>query len=397
MIVVFTLGCKVNKYESEYIIEHLNKLGYETSENLQWADCYIINTCAVTNEAERKSRQAISRVLKFNPDAKVFVLGCASQNNKLQFEHKNVIQVYGCQDKLEVLKHFKKQSKIMKPVISGVRKFVKVQDGCNNFCSYCLIPYLRGRSTSRDINEIIDEVLSLKEQKEIVLTGIDLSDFKIEQTRALAELVERLGFFKGRIRLGSLEVGIVNEEFLSRLKKCENFCPHFHLSLQSGSDSVLKRMNRHYTTKEFEQAVKLIRQYFPNSSITTDIIVGFPMETDGEFEQTFNFAKKIEFADIHIFPYSKREGTNALRFNSFVGGEIVKNRVKKLENLKLDLVNQFYLNNLDQTHTVLVEEIVNGEGCGYTENYIYCKVKQPCCEGEFVTGKLKNGNILIRE
>ena len=397
MIVVFTLGCKVNKYESEFIIEKLNKMGYETSENLQWADYYIINSCAVTNEAERKSRQAISRVLKFNPNAKIFVLGCASENNRNQFQSKNVVKIYGCADKFDVLKYFKPQNDICEKTnkTNRVRKFIKIQDGCNNFCSYCLIPYLRGRSISKSFNEIIEEVSVLTQEKEIVLTGIDISDFKINGQPSLAELVENLDFFKGRIRLGSLEVGIIDETFLKKLKKCVNFCPHFHLSLQSGSDTVLKRMNRHYTTKQFEEAVNSIRKIFPNASITTDIIVGFPMESEKEFEQTYNFAKKLAFSDIHIFPYSKRKGTNALKFNNFVNGEIIKQRVKKLNDLKIYLQRQFYLENIGKSHTLLIEEIVDKIGYGYTENYIYAKIENECYLGQFVEGELHEGNVFV--
>lgn len=386
-VVIFTLGCKVNKYESDKIAECLKSRGYSVSEKLEKADCYIINTCAVTNEAERKSRQSVSRVLKLNDKAKIFIMGCASEHNHIQFSNDNVVKVLGCQDKFKILEYFPKLIEI--ETInndSSVRQFIKVQDGCNNFCTYCLIPYLRGRSKSRSIESIVKEVESLHNTKELILTGIDLSDFKIGDNKALSTLIKSLEFFNGRIRLGSLELNIITQEFLDVLSRCKNFCPHFHLSLQSGCDTVLKRMNRHYKTTDFANAVDLIRKYFPYASITTDIIVGFPKETEEEFIDTFNFTKLVEFSDIHIFPYSKRAGTVALKFGGFVDGEEIKKRTKKLESIKVELCTKFQQKNVGIPLTLLVEEIDEEFGYGYTENYIYTKVKMPCKIGEFVKG-----------
>ena len=397
-VVIFTLGCKVNKCESDAIFEKLVSLGYEVSDKLEYADIYILNTCAVTNEAERKSRQAVARVRKLNPNAEIFVMGCASESNSEQFlKLENVKGVYGCQNKFDVLENFENQKNNSKSQKSAeVRQYVKIQDGCNNFCSYCLIPYLRGRSVSRSVEDIVEEIKNIKEAKEIVLTGIDMSDFKIDGKKALGTLIEKLSFFEGRIRIGSLEVGVVNQEFVSKIKKVKNLCPHFHLSLQSGCDSVLKRMNRHYTTSDYESAVNLLRQNFENCSITTDIIVGFPQESDQEFALCYDFAKKIGFSDIHIFPYSQRKGTVALRFGGFVDGDIVLKRVEKLTNLKKELQQNFLSSNYGKAHNLLIEKVENNIAYGYTENYIYCKTDKECKVGDIIFGTLdKNSGFFV--
>ena len=302
---VMTLGCKVNKYESDSIIYKLNLKGFETTDKLEFADVYLINTCAVTQEAEKKSRQMIARCRKFNKNAKIIILGCASQNNLQQFVEKNVDYIIGVANKIhacDIIENIAKRDKLkvaneifalpshyeddMRAFTSRVRAYIKIQDGCNNFCTYCIIPYLRGRSRSREIFSIIDEVSSLDDEiKEIVLTGIDVADYRIDGKPSLALLLKELDTFQKRLRLSSFEEGIIDEEFLKSLAGLDNFCPHFHLSLQSGSDSVLKRMNRHYSTAQFLNSINLIRKYFPSSAITTDVIVGFPEETEEEFNE----------------------------------------------------------------------------------------------------------------
>ena len=387
-ICVFTLGCKVNFYESDGIINELKDLGYEVTNKLEYADIYILNTCAVTNEGERKSRQLISRVKNLNPEAKILVCGCASQHNKQQFVDKNVSVVMGNGFKSEIVNFINNQSFIddreipkscvdeMKTAPQRVRAYLKVQDGCNNFCSYCLIPYVRGRSRSRKLENIISEAKYLENFcGDIVLTGINLSDFK----PSLIELVESLKDIKSRIRFGSLEVNIITVDFMERLSKINNICPHFHLSLQSGSNDVLKQMNRHYTKEEYLQKVDLIRKYYPFASITTHLIVGFPNETEENFLESIQTCKNAKFFNIHCFPYSKREGTKASLMPQILNS-VKKQRVKVVEELNeklfLDYIELLKTNNVKQN--VLLEEVVEINNkkyfVGHSEYYVKCYV-----------------------
>ncbi len=383
--VVFTLGCKVNKYESDSLMNSLVQMGYEVSSNLEEAYIYIINTCAVTAEAEKKSRQAVARCRKFSPNAKIFVVGCASQKCEKQFAEKNVNFVRGNEKKQKILECLEKTGTEIEELSteytempyalqSRIRSFIKIQDGCNNFCSYCIIPYLRGRSRSRSIEEIVKEAQSLGDNiKEIVLTGINVADFKADGDKALLPLLQKLDTLGKRIRLSSMEDCLVTEEFVSGLSKLKNFCPHFHLSLQSGCDSVLKRMNRHYTTKEFSSSVKLIRKYFPLAGITTDVIVGFCDESDEEFDVTYDFVKEVKFSELHIFAYSPREGTAAYKLYKDTPSDKKKERSKKLEALGKELKEEFIKKN--DLLEVLFEEESNGYYVGYSKNYIKCYVK----------------------
>lgn len=387
-IVVYTLGCKVNQYESESLCAVLQKQGHEVFTHLTKADLYIVNTCAVTNEAERKSRQVVAKCRKLNLNAKIIVCGCSSEKNPSQFEKlKNVTYITGVSKKLNIAnnlsskginieKHSKEYDDSYLSNPTKTRAYVKIQDGCNNFCSYCIIPYLRGRSRSRNITSVLKEIDDLsKKVKEIVITGIDVSDYRIDDKRALSTLIDKLASYKNiRFRLSSLEQGVVDESLIEVCKK-SNICPHFHLSLQSGCDTVLKRMNRKYKTKDYLQTVKLIRKNYTNPNISTDIIVGFPEETKKEFMQTYRFAKKVGFANIHIFPYSLRSGTVAERFEQVDGNE-KKERVKKLEKLNKKLNEKYIRRSKKYVHTVLVEEEENGFKIGHTENYIKCYI--PC-------------------
>ena len=353
-IVVWTLGCKVNQYESDALIYGLKNLGHEVYTKLTYADIYILNTCAVTNEAERKSRQTISKFFKLNPNARVLVCGCASQHNAEQFTKiKGVTFVKGNVNKLEIISLLDKSGTfvdeftkeydetIVAPRSTLSRAYVKIQDGCNNFCSYCLIPYVRGRSRSGKLENILKEVKGHTEtSKEIVLTGIDISDYRIDNKLALDTLLKELDKFNVRVRLGSLEVRLATSDFIEKISTLKNICPHFHLSLQSGSDTVLKRMNRHYTCEEYLKAVINLRKHFKDVSITTDIIVGFPEETEDEFNETYEFVKKVGFSKMHIFPYSAREGTVASKMKQ-VDGNIVATRVKKLEEIDKELSLEF--------------------------------------------------------
>ena len=410
-ISVLTLGCKVNKYESDSIIFELNKRGHEASDKMEWADVYIINTCAVTNEAEKKSRQMIERARKFNPNAKIAVMGCASQNRPEQFADRNVDIVIGTANKMKIVDMLdeKKTEQFVLPTEyeddmysqqTLTRAFLKIQDGCNNFCTYCIIPYLRGRSRSRELSSIVAEVEKLPDEvKEVVLVGIDVADFKVGEEKALGVLLKRLDVFGKRLRLSSMEDNLVDENFMQELSAVKNFCPHFHLSLQTGCDEVLKKMNRKYTTEEFEQSVNLIRKYFPLAGITTDVIVGFPTETEENFEDTMKFIEKIKFSQLHIFPYSKREGTAAAKLYKDLPGPVKSERVKRLEKLGHKLKNDFIKQN--KFGRVLIEE-KNGEFCeGYTENYIKCYIKGDFAVGEIVDVKIvepfKDGALAIKK
>ena len=391
-ISILTLGCKVNKYESDVLMNMFSKRGFEVTDQLEKADIYVINTCAVTNEAERKSRQMIARCKKFNPNAQIYVCGCASEHNPNQFL-KNAVAIKGTINKEELvdlkLKGIKIDSQPPEYISHDysyqprIRAYIKVQDGCNNFCSYCLIPYLRGRSRSRDLQDILNEVKQLSDDvKEVVLTGINLSDFKIDGKLGLIRLLQELDIFDKRLRLSSMEECIVDEEFLKSLKKLKNFCPHFHLSLQSGCDNVLKRMNRRYSTNDFLKACKLIRKYFPNAGITTDVIVGFPGETEEEITQTKNFLNKVKFSGLHIFSYSRRDKTVASKMID-LDGEIKKNRSMILQSLDKKLREDFI--NSNKQVKVLVEEKKDGFFVGFSENYIKCYLK----------GNLKIGGIYL--
>lgn len=400
-IVVYTLGCKVNQYESEGLICSLKSQGYDVYSEIVPADIYILNTCAVTNEAEKKSRQTIAKFKASNPNAKIYICGCASQKNPKQFSDiDGVVLVKGTANKLSLIDEFNNSGIELDELPSKyneeyyveptkTRAYIKIQDGCNNFCSYCIIPYLRGRSRSRDLMSIIKEVDDLsKKVKEIVITGIDITDYRIDGERAFAKLIEQLSPYKNiRFRLGSLEQGLIDEKFLLAMKKA-NICPHFHLSLQSGSDSVLKNMNRKYTCKQYMDSIKLIRKHYKDACITTDVIVGFPAETDDEFKQTVKFVKKVGFYNIHIFPYSKRSGTVAEKMPQ-VDGKVKHERVKELSLIN-EKLNKKYINKTKHfKHTVLIEEFDGEYYIGHTENYIKCYIQEKCEINDFVDVKIK--------
>ena len=385
-VVIVTLGCKVNKYESDAIKHYLKLKDFEVSSELMPADVYIINSCAVTAEAEKKSRQMIARCKKYNKNARVFVCGCASQHNPKQFLEKGVDYVSGVGAKIKIIDYIEKMRDNLVAPLPKVyeddmhaeqdrtRAYIKIQDGCNNFCSYCIIPYLRGRNRSRSATDIVSEAETLsKNANEIVLTGIDVSSYG-DGNIDLGDLIIKLKNVNARIRLSSFEVRIITKQFLEKLKQNPNFCPHFHLSLQSGSTTVLKRMNRHYTAEEYLDRINLIRSYYPNANITTDIIVGFPKESDNEFLETVNLCNVAGFGHVHIFPYSVRNGTNAAKMVQ-VNDKVKKERTTKLIELCKKNEQHFYKTMLGKTFTMLTEEINNGYMQGYTENYIKVLVK----------------------
>ena len=380
---IITLGCKVNQYESDCIGAGLEKLGHTVVTNLEVCDFYIINTCAVTTIAERKSREFIAKFEKLNCDAKVIVCGCASEHNQEQFlKYKNVALVIGTGKKnkiSQILDHIGNQKTEISKEYENFelfstnkqnRAYLKIQDGCNNFCTYCLIPFVRGRSRSRNLDEIVCEAnLLAKTAKEIDITGINISDFRIDGQLAFDKLMLALSGVDARIRLGSIEVNIIDENLLKIMSKMPNFCPHFHLSMQSGCDRILKLMNRHYTKTDFLDRVKLIKTYFPNVALTTDVIVGFPTETDEDFAETVDTIKKIGYYQMHIFPYSKREGTVASKMK-LCDGNVVKKRVKILEEINAQNKQNYIISQSKNILTCLTESVEGDFVVGHTENYI---------------------------
>ncbi len=389
-IAFLTLGCKVNQYEADEIARNLRALGHEVVLDLQPADCYVLSTCAVTNEAERKSRQMIAKLQKLNPDAKIYVCGCASQNNANNFLDKpNVEVVLGTAGKVwlpDLINSASKGNYVVDPACDyeefsetretvdtktkRTRAFVKIQDGCDNFCSYCLIPYIRGRSRSRDLESIVVEVYRLaKTHHEIVLTGINLSDWGRDINMNLCDLLSSMSTINARIRLSSFEMNVITPELIKVMTAMPNFCDHFHLSMQSACDNTLKAMNRKYTVAEFIKKVDLLRSAYPRCAITTDIIVGFPEETDSDFAQTLSNVAKIGFSDIHIFPYSQREGTVASRMKN-VDGETVKKRVESLTKLRDSLKKGFLEREYGMIYEVLLEQEKGDFVVGHAKNFI---------------------------
>lgn len=395
-----TLGCKTNQYETDGMIEILKKMGASVVDFEDAADVYLINTCSVTNMADKKSRQMIHRARKNNPEALVIACGCyvqaekeklsqdkdidiiISNNRKKDIGH--VIAEYfnsgetACFTDISREKEFEELD-VNKPVYH-TRAYVKIQDGCNQFCTYCIIPYVRGRIRSRSMDSVIDEISRLAEAgvKEVVLTGIHISSYgrDMDGDTGLADLVDNISKIEGieRIRLGSLEPGIITEEFAHRIKAVDKLCPHFHLSLQSGCDSVLKRMNRKYTCSEYMEKCELLRKVYKNPAITTDVIVGFPGETEEEFECTRKYLEDINLYEMHIFKYSQRKGTPAATMPNQVDPSVKNSRSDVL--LAISEHNKHAYQDLfvGTTVKVLVEELVekNGEEYmrGHTERYM---------------------------
>ena len=339
-VALHNLGCKVNAYEVEAMQQLLENAGYETVPFEEGADVYVINTCTVTNIADRKSRQMLHKAKKMNPDAIVVAPGCYAQADTEKLKEDTAVDlILGNNQKtqiVEALEEYEKEHAKQVQVIEinhtkeyeelsisstaeHVRAYIKVQDGCNQFCTYCIIPFARGRVRSRKIEEVLSEVetLAAKGYKEVVLTGIHLSsygvDFPKEERESLLSLIQAVSRVEGisRIRLGSLEPRIITEEFLEGIVKTGKVCPHFHLSLQSGCNKTLKNMNRRYSAQEYAEKCELIRKFYPAPALTTDVIVGFPQETEEDFEESYEFVKKIHFYETHIFKYSRRHGTKA--------------------------------------------------------------------------------------
>lgn len=371
--VVFTLGCKVNEVESEAIMAELEKRGWETSSQLSEADIYVLNTCAVTKEAERKSRQLISRAKKFNPNARLYVCGCASQKDAKQFKKEGVAFVGGARDKngavSAIARDFGGESCLMLgyPKQVKTRAFIKIEDGCNNFCSYCVIPYLRGRVISRTAEDIAAEAEE-SAAPEIVLTGINISAYDGHK-EGLTGLIKSLYFTDKRVRLGSLECNVITEEFLTALKGLRDFAPQFHLSLQSGSNSVLRAMNRHYTREEYLEKCALIYKHFPDGAVTTDIIAGFCGESEEDFNQSLSVIEEAGFARVHAFAFSPREGTRAFSLPD-LPKEVKSRRLHELLQAGRIAEEKYIKSRLGREYDLITEEYDGEFTCGYTENYI---------------------------
>lgn len=410
------LGCKVNAYETEAMQQMLEAAGYEIVPFNEPADVYVVNTCSVTNMADRKSRQMLHKAKKNNPDSIVVATGCYVQTSEQEaLEDLSIDIVIGNNRKHELvslieefakdnvfdINHEKQEFEelFVSQTAEHTRAFIKVQDGCNQFCSYCIIPYARGRVRSRKLENVIDEVMRLASNgyKEVVLTGIHLSSYGVdfEDKTDLLTLIQAVNRVDGieRIRLGSLEPKIVTEEFASALSQMPKVCPHFHLSLQSGCDATLKRMNRRYTAEEYENGCRLLRKYFEHPAITTDVIVGFPGESDEEFEITKQFLKKIHFYEMHIFKYSKRKGTRAAVMQDQVAEQIKTGRSAELISLGNEMSDEFRMYYTGKIKDVLFEEKVeiNGKSyyTGYTKEYVkVAKESEETLENQIIEGKI---------
>lgn len=397
---LYTLGCKVNQYETEAMAELLKKNGYEIVDFSQSADVYVINTCSVTNMGDRKSRQIIRRAKKTNPNAVIAVAGCYSQTAPeeiLAIDGVNlVLGTQGRHNIAELLKNLDTESKVnavsdimtthdfeelkIDSYTDRTRAYIKIQDGCSQFCSYCIIPYARGPVRSRNEDEVIEEIKKLAKKgfSEIILVGIhvasygkDLGNTSLENLLLKADAIDGIK----RIRMSSIEPMTLNKSFVDKVKVSKKLCNHFHISLQSGCDETLKRMNRHYTTAQYMEIVNGLRAAFPDTAVTTDIMVGFPGETDEEFQKTAEFIKKADFADAHVFMYSQRRGTPAAKRSDQIPPEIKEKRSKEIIETVKNSREKFLSRFIGSTHETLFEQPAGGYFEGKTSNYITVKVK----------------------
>lgn len=446
-----TLGCKVNQYETNAMIEQFIKKGYEIVNFEEKADIYIINTCTVTNMADRKSRQMLRRVKEINSEAIVVACGCYAQVAKQELDKIPEIDlIYGTNEKNKIADyiddvlgmfpnssfetsnkiHLRKELQISKGIFNKQKEYtkgnipnlskvtdvmyqkefldfgttlytektravIKVQDGCDRFCSYCIIPYARGHVRSRKMESVIEEIKGVAKEgiKEVVITGIHVASYgkDFKEDIGLIDLLEKVNEVEGieRIRLGSIEPTIITEEFLERLTKLEKICDHFHLSLQSGCDETLKRMNRRYTTEQFRKSTNLLKEAYPNVALTTDIIVGFPGETNEEFEKTYNFLKEIDFYKMHIFKYSQRKGTKAAVMANQIDGNMKEQRSRKLIELSDENEKRHNEKYIGKEVKVLFEEKEGDYIKGHTTNYMVVKVPYREIENTIETVKVK--------
>lgn len=399
----FTLGCKVNQYDTEAVLENFKERGYEVVDFDTFADVYVVNTCTVTHLSDRKCRQMLRKTKKINPDSILVAMGCYAQiaADKIKDQVEEIDIIVGTNKRSQIVdlveKHQEEQLELINMVedimaveefeelkISDMgektRAYIKVQEGCNNYCTYCIIPYVRGKIRSRKEEQVIEEVKRLAGLgfKEVILTGIhvlaygrDLGNTNLIQLLQVVHEIEGIE----RIRMSSIEPVAITEEFINALSKLPKVCHHFHLSLQSGSETVLRRMNRKYTAEEYKQSVERLRTLWPDVALTTDIIVGFPGETDEEFEETIDFVKDIQLAQIHIFPFSPREGTPAARMKNQIAPEVKEKRVKILTAVEKELRHNFMEKHVGETLEVLFEKYHDGKVTGHTSNYLKVSVQ----------------------
>jgi len=408
-VALHNLGCKVNAYEVEAMQQLLEKAGYEIVPFTEGADVYLINTCTVTNIADRKSRQMLHKAKKMNPDAIVVAAGCYAQADTEKLKEDNAVDlILGNNQKtqiVEVLEEYEKEHSKQVQVIEinhtkeyeelsieqtaeHVRAYIKVQDGCNQFCTYCIIPFARGRVRSRKIADVLREVetLASKGYKEVVLTGIHLSSYGVnfskEERESLLSLIQAVSKVEGiqRIRLGSLEPRIITEEFLEGIVATGKVCPHFHLSLQSGCNKTLKNMNRRYSAQEYAEKCELIRKYYPAPALTTDVIVGFPMETEEDFEESYEFVKNIHFYETHIFKYSRRHGTKAAAMDGQLTEAVKTQRSEKLLELHDIRAKEYEEAMIGKTIELLLEEEIEEDGkmwyVGHSREYVRAVIEK---------------------
>ncbi len=423
-ICVLTLGCKVNTYESEVIKDLFRKNNDEIVELNLKPDVVVINTCSVTNQSDAKSRKLIRQAKKENPEAIIVVCGCSSENHKEELLASLEIDILlGNKDKTKIVdyvKEFKNKDKIISKFydltsadfedmeISNfegrTRGFVKIQDGCNNFCTYCIIPYMRGRIRNKDLFVAYEEIKRLvdKGYKEIVLTGIHTGSYGTGENYNLITLIKKISLLENlkRIRISSIEITEIDEEFLNELRNNNKLCDHLHIPLQSGSDDVLKAMNRKYNMEKYFEIINNIRKIRPEINITTDIIVGFPTETDENFKETMENAIKLKFGKIHVFPFSKRDGTVAASIQNIVSDKEKKDRVKKLMQLSDNLERDYYLQFLNKEVEVLIEESYLDYSVGHTSNYIKVIINKQLSQNEEYRGIITivdEKNVKIQE
>ena len=414
----YTLGCKVNSYETEVNIEIFKNHGYEIVHFDEKADVYVINTCSVTNTSDQKSRKIIREATKKNKDAIVVVMGCYSQVKYNEAKDiPGVSIVIGNNNKSEIIDLVEEYKKNKKQIVkitnlsdaifenmnldkyeTHTRAFVKVQDGCNNYCSYCIIPYTRGNVRSKPLDKVIEEVTNLAKNgyKEVVLTGIHTGHYGLDlENTDFSDLLRELEKIEGleRIRISSVEIKELNDKFMETLKESKKIVNHIHIPLQSGSDTILKLMNRRYDMNEFISSIEKIRKIRPGIAITTDVIVGFPGETDELFNETVESIKKIGFTELHVFPYSKREGTVAAKMSNQIDGNIKKDRVRKLLSVSDVLKRKYYESLIGTNEELLTEKYEDGYLIGHLSNYGLCKVKSDNKD----TNKIFKVNLLSYE
>ena len=417
-VAFITLGCKVNQYETNAMAQKFIESGYKVVEHNEKADIYIINTCTVTNMSDRKSRQMLRKVKELNKDSVVVACGCYAQVAKNELEKIEEIDlILGNNEKNDIVKYVEeyiksKQKQIEVEDVMQKREFldfgnvtytektravIKVQDGCDRFCSYCIIPYARGRVRSRKSESILSEIKKIAEEgiKEVVITGIHVASYgkDFKEDYKLIDLLEEINKIHGieRIRLGSIEPLLINKEFMERLIKLEKVCHHFHLSLQSGCDNTLKRMNRRYTTDQFRDIVNLLRKYYKDVMLTTDIIVGFPGETEEEFNKTYEFLKDIKFYKMHVFKYSPRKGTKAAQMKNQIDGNKKEERSQRLIELSNKNEKEYNKKYIGKNVEVLFEEEKDGNYKGHTSNYILAYLPK-----ENVKKQIENKIIVVK-